>query len=65
MGVIAGALTDVIWLIFLVGPTGIYELIPGFAVSMIAAVTATLLDKEPNKEITDIFDKATSPDFEA
>ena len=61
-GVIAGALTDVLWFIFLSGPTGIYELIPGFAVSMIAAVTVTLLDKEPSKEVTDIYDKATAPE---
>ena len=60
-GVIAGAVTDVLWLIFLSGPTGIYEIIPGFAVSMIAAVVATLLDKEPAEEITAIFDAATAP----
>jgi len=54
-------LTDVLWLIFLSGPTGIYELIPGFAVSMLAAVVVTLLDKAPSKEITDIYDKATAP----
>jgi len=28
---------------------------------MIAAIVTTLLDKEPEKEITDIFDAATSP----
>ena len=60
-GVIAGAVTDILWLIFLSGPTGIYEIIPGFAISFIAAVVATLLDKEPSKEITDIFDAATAP----
>ena len=60
-GVIAGALTDILWLIFLSGPTGIYEIIPGFAVSMLAAVIITLIDKEPSKEVTDIFDAATAP----
>ena len=60
-GVIAGALTDVLWLIFLSSSTGIYEIIPGFAVSMIAAVVVTLLDKEPGEEITAIFDEATAP----
>ena len=59
-GVIAGALTDVLWFIFLSGSTGIYELIPGFAVGMIAAVVATLLDKKPSEEVTAIFDKATA-----
>ena len=60
-GVIAGALTDVLWLIFLAKPTGIYEIIPGFAVSMIAAVVVTLLDKAPSEEVAAIFDEATAP----
>ena len=59
-GVISGALVDVLWLAFLSGPTGIYELIPGFAVSMIVAVAVTLLDKKPSDEIIAIFDKAVS-----
>ena len=59
-GVIAGAVTDILWLIFLSGPTGIYELIPGFAVSMIVAIVATLLDKAPSDEVTEIFDVAVS-----
>jgi len=63
-GVIVGAVVDVLWFIFLSGPTGIYELIPGFALSMLAAVVATLLDKEPSAEITAIFDAATAPDEE-
>ena len=63
-GVIAGAVTDVLWFIFLAKPTGIYEIIPGFAISMIAAVVATLLDKNPPKEVTDIFDIATAPEAE-
>ncbi len=78
-GVIAGALTDVIWLALFttslngmfgegfttcIYNTGLYELIPGFAVSMIVAVVVTLLDKAPSKEVTDIFDAATAPDIE-
>ncbi len=64
-GVIAGAVTDVLWFIFLAKPTGIYELIPGFAVSMLAAIIATLIDKAPSKEVTDIFDAATAPEAKA
>lgn len=60
-GVISGAVTDIVWLIFLSKPTGIYELIPGFAISMLVSVIVTLIDKEPSKDITDIFDAATSP----
>ena len=59
-GVISGAVVDVLWLAFLSGPTGIYELIPGFAASMIVAVVVTLLDKKPSAEITAIFDAATA-----
>lgn len=58
-GVIAGALTDILWLIFLSEATGIYELIPGFAVSMAVAIAVTLLDHAPSKNVTDIFDRAT------
>jgi sodium/proline symporter len=60
-GVIAGAVTDVLWLIFLTAPTGVYEIIPGFIASLLAAVAATLLDKEPSEEVTAIFDAATAP----
>jgi len=61
-GVITGALVDIIWNLFLSDVTGIYEMIPGFALSMLVAVVVTLIDKAPSKEVTDIYDKATSPD---
>lgn len=60
-GVVVGAVVDVAWLLLLSGSTGIYELLPGFAAGMIAAVIVTLLDKAPAKEVTDIFDAATAP----
>ena len=63
-GVIAGAVTDILWLQLLTDFTGIYELIPGFIVSMLVAVVVTLLDKKPSYKVTAIFDKATSPDEE-
>ena len=63
-GVITGAVVDVAWLIFLTKPTGVYELLPGFVASMIAAIAVTLLDRKPEAEITDIFDRATSADFD-
>lgn len=59
-GVVAGALTDVLWYLFLSGPTGVYELLPGFAVGMLVCVIVSLLDKAPGKEVTDIFDRAIS-----
>lgn len=63
-GVLAGAVTDVMWLIFLTDKTGIYELLPGFVVGMIACVVASLIDKAPSKEITDLFERASNKDFE-
>ena len=78
-GVIAGALTDFLWLALFtttlngmfgegfrtcVWNSGLYELIPGFAASMIVAIVVTLLDKKPPVEVTDIFDRATVPDEE-
>ena len=58
-GVVGGALVDVLWYSFLSASTSIYELLPGFIAGMLCAVVATLLDKAPAKEITDIYDKAT------
>jgi sodium/proline symporter len=63
-GVIAGGLTDVLWLVFETNGifnTGLYEMVPGVILSIIAAVAVTLLDKAPAKEITDIYDAATAP----
>ncbi len=63
-GVIAGGLTDVLWLVFETNgifSTGLYEMVPGVILSIIAAVAVTLLDKAPSKEITDIYDAATAP----
>ena len=56
---VGGALIDVLWYSFLSASTSIYELLPGFIAGMLCAVVATLLDKAPAKEITDIYDKAT------
>jgi len=61
-GVVTGAIVDVLWLAFM-SSTGIYEIIPGFACSLIAAVVVTLMDKEPAAEVQAIFDKATAADF--
>ncbi|MBR4861145.1 MAG: sodium/proline symporter [Firmicutes bacterium] len=61
-GVVTGALVDVLWLAFM-SHTGIYEMVPGFFCSLIAAVVFTLLDKEPGKEVQEIFDKATADGY--
>lgn len=58
-GILAGAIVDVLWLVFLAG-TGIYELLPGFVAGMIAAVVVSLLTKAPSKEVEELFDKAVA-----
>ena len=64
-GVITGAVVDVVWLFAgLSASTGIYELIPGFAAGLIAAVVVTLITKEPDEATTEIFEKATSKELE-
>jgi len=63
-GVIVGALVDGLWLALLTGTTGVYEIVPGFIAGGIAAVVATLMTEEPEKNVTDIFDQATNPEFD-
>ena len=63
-GIVGGALTDVLWLAFASG-TGIYEMIPGVIVCSVCAVVFTLIDKEPSKEVTAIYDAAIAADDDA
>lgn len=55
-GIVAGSVVDIAWLMYM-AHTGIYEIIPGFAAGMIAGAVVSLCGKEPNKEITDLYDK--------
>ena len=61
-GIVAGFLVDAIWYAFLSGPTGLYEIIPGFLVSLVTAVVVSFLDKEPSKEIRDTFEAVKKED---
>jgi sodium/proline symporter len=61
-GIVCGAAADLIWL-YAIG-LGIYEIIPGFLVGLLAAVVVTLLDRQPDKAVLDLFDKATDPSVE-
>ncbi|MBQ3853934.1 MAG: sodium:proline symporter, partial [Anaerovibrio sp.] len=53
-GIIVGGLTVLIWKQLAL--FGLYEIIPGFAFSLLAIYIVSRLDKEPTKEITDMFD---------
>lgn len=63
-GVITGAVVDVVWLTWLSGPTGVYEIIPGFIAGLLASVIVTLIDKKPSKEIEELYDRAMSSEIE-
>ena len=58
-GVVGGAVTDIVWLMFL-SFTGIYEILPGFVVGLAAAIIVSLIDKKPSDEIEALFNRATS-----
>ena len=58
-GIVAGALVDVLWLVFLKG-TGVYEIIPGFFAGLLAAVIATSAGKSPSKEVEALYDTAVA-----
>ena len=58
-GILVGAIVDILWLAFLSG-TGVYEIVPGFIVGLIAAVIVSLATKAPGKEVEELFDRALS-----
>jgi len=57
-GIVAGAIVDICWLMFL-SSTGIYEILPGFIVGFIASVVVSLIDEKPSAEIEKIYELAT------
>jgi sodium/proline symporter len=66
-GMIGGAATVIIWnelLNPLGGIFGIYELLPGFIVALIAIVAVSLLTKAPSQEIIDEFDSVKTAEVD-
>ncbi|MBE6765445.1 MAG: sodium/proline symporter [Ruminococcaceae bacterium] len=67
-GIVCGALADIAWLVLftstiseaIVFNTGIYEILPGFIVGMLAAVVVTLITKAPGEEVAKIYETAVS-----
>lgn len=57
-GIVTGFVVDAVWYMFLSASTNLYEIIPGFIASLIAAVVVSLIDKAPSKEILDTFEAA-------
>jgi sodium/proline symporter len=56
-GIVAGALSDILWLVFFSG-TNLYEIVPGFIIGLIVAVVVTLIGKEPDAEVKELFDRS-------
>lgn len=57
-GICVGFVVDVLWYIFLAGPTRIYEIVPAFICGLIAAVVVSLLSEAPSKEVCDLFEES-------
>ncbi len=55
-GMVAGALTVIIWTRFDVLKDFLYEMVPGFAVSLLAIVIVSRLTSKPSKQVEDQFD---------
>lgn len=58
-GILSGAAVDVLWLILLSG-TGVYEIIPGFIVSLVVTVIVSKCSKAPSKEVEALYDRAAA-----
>ena len=58
-GIVVGAVVDICWLVFL-SDIGIYEIIPGFVASMIAAVVVTLITKKPSEDIEKLYNNSVA-----
>ncbi|SHG94639.1 sodium/proline symporter PutP [Tepidibacter thalassicus] len=56
-GMIAGGVTVLIWKHLHGGIFDLYEIVPGFVLSIIAIIIFSLMDKEPSKEIIDEFNR--------
>ena len=60
-GIATGAVVDILWLAFCSG-TGLYEIIPGFAAGLLAAVIVSLCSPAPGKDVEALFELASKPE---
>ena len=56
-GIVAGAVTDIVWLTCC-SASGIYEIIPGFFAGALAAILASLASKAPEEAVQQLFEQA-------
>jgi sodium/proline symporter len=60
-GIVAGSAVDMLWLLIpALSGTGLYELVPGFAAGITAAILDTLIGKKPTKDVEALFDKSVA-----
>ena len=60
-GMVVGGLTVVLWEnIPALAATGLYSLAPGFVIALAVIVIVSLTDKEPSREVQELFDRARS-----
>ena len=59
-GIVTGAAVDILWLIFLSGPTGIYEIFPGFVASLIVSIIVTNATGGAPQKVQELFDAAVN-----
>ncbi|MEG2361184.1 MAG: sodium/proline symporter PutP [Christensenella sp.] len=57
-GIVTGFAVAILWNVFLTEATGLYEIVPGFLLALLACVAVSLLDKKPSKEIEEEFEAA-------
>lgn len=57
--IVAGAAVDIGWLMLL-SSTGIYEIVPGFIASLLAAVVVSLVSPAPSADVQKFFDTAAN-----
>ena len=60
--IITGFAVSVLWLIFLSGVTGLYEIIPGFIISLIVAIVVSKCTKEPEADVVELYDEVKKLD---
>ena len=58
-GIIVGAATDILWLMFM-SSTGVYEIIPGFCIGLIATFAFSKLSGKPDRKVQALFDRAVN-----
>ena len=63
-GMITGGVTVIVWILWLSGLTGIYELIPAFILGLVACVVTSIIDKKNVGPCEEMFNEAMAFDEE-